>query len=183
MRVQSRLQQTKLISSYTEQATAYYVVGAKACLHKTNSPCWEVFSLKFPVLPPCSSHRGVNEYFAGVLIMFLLLWQSTDGSISRERSVLQFIVLGIQPIMAGWAWRQEFKAAGHIVSTVRKQREMNASTRSFSPFPHFIQPLYWEFTHSRTWNGAVHIQGESPLTDIVCLLYNRIDILSGWWSK
>lgn len=147
MRVQSRLQQTKLISSYTEQATAYYVVGAKACLHKTNSPCWEVFSLKFPVLPPCSSHRGVNEYFAGVLIMFLLLWQSTDGSISRERSVLQFIVLGIQPIMAGWAWRQEFKAAGHIVSTVstRSACAQLAVLCLFSLGPQFIE---WWHLHS-----------------------------------
>lgn len=45
-------------------------------------------------------------------------------------SVLTLSMMGfLQSIVMGKAWRQEREAAGHVASTVRKQREMDAGAQ------------------------------------------------------
>ena len=64
--------------------------------------------------------------------------------------------LKVQSIMAEKAWWQEHEAAGHIASTVRKQREMDAGAQ-----------LTVSLQDPSLWDGATHICGTSspPLLD------------------
>lgn len=59
-----------------------------------------------------------------------------------------------RPTMTGEPWWQDYEAAGHIASTARKQREMNAGTH-----------LTFSFLFS-PWNGAGHMQ-DGPLRSSV----------------
>lgn len=58
------------------------------------------------------------------------------------------------------AWRQECGAMGHIVSTVRKQTQMNVSIpiATWRLALYLLSPFY-SFWNSSPWTGAAHNQG------------------------